>query len=169
MMIRTILRLASSAMALIASEVAFAQLTPPAPDVVPEESTSSTQANATAGEPASEAVDPVGVTDDIIVTAQKRAENLQRVPLAVSAFNSATLQQRNIVDIAQVANLVPNVNVQQRLSYGVITIRGIGFDQLTVGAEASVAVHQDGVYIARPTGALVGFYDVERVEVSRGP
>lgn len=108
-------------------------------------------------------------TDEIIVTAQKRAENLQQVPVAVSAFRGDTLSQRNISDLTQVATLVPNVNVQQRLSYGVVTIRGIGFDQLTAGAEASVAVHQDGVYIARPTAALAGFFDVERLEISRGP
>lgn len=113
--------------------------------------------------------EPIAELGDIIVTAQKRAENLQRVPLAVSALSGETLQDLNISDITQTATLVPSVNVQQRLSYGVVTIRGVGYDQLTVGSESSVAVHQDGVYIARPTQALAGFYDVERFEISRGP
>lgn len=106
---------------------------------------------------------------DIIVTAQKRSESLQKVPLAISAFSGDTLAQRNVGDLPQIATIVPSVNIQQRLGFGVVTIRGIGFDQLTAGADASVAVHQDGVYQARPTTALSGFFDVERVEIARGP
>lgn len=115
------------------------------------------------------ATDDVVETGDIIVTAQKRAESLQRVPLAISAFSGDTLAQRNIGDLPQIATIVPSVNIQQRLGFGVVTIRGIGFDQLTAGADSSVAIHQDGVYQARPTTALSGFFDVERVEIARGP
>jgi iron complex outermembrane receptor protein len=107
--------------------------------------------------------------DDIVVTAQKRSERLQDVPLAVTAIGGDTLATRGSGDLASVQALVPNVNISQRQSSGVVTVRGIGFDIITAGADSSVAVHIDGVYVSRPAAALAGLYDIERIEVARGP
>ncbi len=106
---------------------------------------------------------------EIIVTAQKREERLQDVPAAVSAIGGDALQERNITNLIDIQTLVPNLNIQQRESSGAVTIRGIGFDVLNPGAEGSVAVHTDGVVAARPAAALVGLYDLSRVEIARGP
>lgn len=106
---------------------------------------------------------------DIVVTAQKRAENLQSVPLAVSAFSGNALQNRAVSSLVDIQTLVPSVNIQPQFAAGVVTIRGIGFAVINAGAESSVALHVDGVYMSRPAAALAGLYDVQRIEVARGP
>jgi iron complex outermembrane receptor protein len=107
--------------------------------------------------------------EEVTVTAQKRSENLQDVPLAVSAIDGEALVNRQANNLLDLQGLVPNTTLQQRLSSGVITIRGIGFDIVTAGADSSVAVNSDGVYISRPPAALTGLYDIDRIEVMRGP
>jgi iron complex outermembrane receptor protein len=107
--------------------------------------------------------------EEVTVTAQKRPENLQDVPLAVSAIDGEALVNRQANNLLDLQGLVPNTTVQQRLSSGVVTIRGIGFDIVTAGADSSVAVNSDGVYISRPPAALTGLYDIDRIEVVRGP
>lgn len=107
--------------------------------------------------------------EEIIVTAQKREQNLQDVPAAVSALSGVELTDRNINGLLDMQRLVPSLNIHQRESSGAIAIRGIGFDALNPGAEGSVAVHSDGVFAGRPTSVLASFYDIERVEVARGP
>jgi iron complex outermembrane receptor protein len=106
---------------------------------------------------------------DIVVTAQRRSNSLQRVPMAISALDSQDLSRAPVSNLADIQNLVPSVNISPRNSSGVVTIRGIGFDIVTAGAESSVAIHSDGVYQSRPTAALAGLYDDERIEVARGP
>ncbi|HTI66835.1 MAG TPA: TonB-dependent receptor [Caulobacteraceae bacterium] len=107
--------------------------------------------------------------DEIIVTAQKREDRLQDVPLSVTALGANVVAQNPISSLADIQTAVPNLNISPRNSSGVVAIRGIGFDVLTVGAEGSVAVHTDGVYQSRPTAALASLYDVERIEIARGP
>jgi iron complex outermembrane receptor protein len=123
--------------------------------------------------PASTAADVArsdsGTTTDIIVTAQKRSERLQDVPMAISAVGGASLQTRNLANLSDFAVSVPSVHVQTRRGVGIVTIRGIGFDIANAGADPGVAIHSDGVYISRPFAALAGFYDLERVEIARGP
>ena len=122
----------------------------------------------------SRAADDTDVTsppalEQVIVTAQKRQENLQDVPFAVSAIGADALDTYEVNNLLDLRDMVPNASFQQRLSSGVITIRGIGFDVITAGADSSVAVHTDGVYISRPPAALVGLYDIDRIEIARGP
>ena len=107
--------------------------------------------------------------EQVIVTAQKRQENLQDVPFAVSAIGADALETYQVNNLLDLRDMVPNASFQQRLSSGVVTIRGIGFDVITAGADSSVAVHTDGVYISRPPAALVGLYDLDRIEIERGP
>lgn len=118
-------------------------------------------------EPAETANEGVG---EIIVTAQKRSENLQSVPVAVTAFTGDTLAERGITDAQGLATLVPNMGFSNAYSQVRITLRGLSFADLAAqGGEARVAYHVDGAYMAM-TGDIGGtFYDMERVEVNRGP
>lgn len=106
---------------------------------------------------------------EIIVTAQKRSQRLQDVPLSVTALSAQQLERTPIHTIADIQTAVPGLNISGRNNSGVVAIRGIGFDIFTAGAEGGVAVHSDGIYASRPMLALSGLYDVERIEVARGP
>jgi len=106
---------------------------------------------------------------DIIVTAQKRSENVQSVPLAITALSGDSLADRNISDVSGLAVSVPNMTFGSYGGTARISIRGVGFDNIAQGHEGRVAYHMDGVYISRPSAILGTFYDVERVEVLRGP
>ncbi|MDP1736200.1 MAG: TonB-dependent receptor [Caulobacter sp.] len=116
--------------------------------------------------------EPAGATavGEIIVTAQKRAENLQDVPGAVTAVSGAVLEERGIDDIQDFVSLVPNTVFSNNRTQYRITLRGLSMTDLTTqGGEARVAYHVNGVYLGM-TGDIAGtFYDVERVEVNRGP
>jgi len=107
---------------------------------------------------------------EIIVTAQKREENLQDVPVAVSAFSGDTLVERGVSDMQALSGLIPNMGFSNAYSQVRITLRGLSFADLAAqGGEARVAYHVDGAYMAM-TGDIGGtFYDMERVEVNRGP
>lgn len=106
---------------------------------------------------------------EIVVTAQKRSESLQKVPLAITAVRSEDLVKSQIRDIQGVVALVPNLNIGQQIGVAKIALRGIGLENIATGAEGSIAFHTDGVFISRPIAALSSFYDVEQVEVLRGP
>jgi iron complex outermembrane recepter protein len=106
---------------------------------------------------------------EITVTAQKRAENLQDVPLAITAVNGDMLASRQINSIADLSTVAPNVNVGSFGGQARIAIRGIGFDTINPGSEGRVAYYIDGVYVSRPSAQLGTFFDVDRVEVLRGP
>lgn len=107
--------------------------------------------------------------DEIVVTAERRATNVQTTAMAVSAFSAEVLERSQIDNIEDLSQMVPNVNFGQQFGNARIAIRGIGFDTIAPGSEARVAYHLDGVYISRPSAGLAGFYDVERIEVLRGP
>ena len=87
----------------------------------------------------------------------------------MSALGGDALASAPVSNLADIQTAIPNVNISPRNSSGVVAIRGIGFDIVTAGAEGSVAIHTDGVYQSRPVSALAGLYDVERIEVARGP
>src|SRR3546814_9809122 len=75
----------------------------------------------------------------------------------------------SVTNLIDVQTSVPNLNISPRGGSGLIAIRGIGFAVVTAGAEGSVALHTDGVYQSRPFAALSGLFDVNRIEVARGP
>lgn len=118
------------------------------------------------GEPTSQGASGIS---DIVVTAQKRAESVQDIPIAVSAIGGAALAQRGATDLTAIASTVPGLNVSEQVGQARLTLRGIGVDNISTGAESSVAFNQDGVFFSRSAAALASFYDVERVEVLRGP
>jgi iron complex outermembrane receptor protein len=123
-----------------------------------------------AAEPEKEADATAASADaDIVVTAQKRGELLQSVPIAISAFGSEALERSNIDSVSQLQNFTPSLHFGRQDGQALITIRGIGTTVLTAGADAGVAVHLDGVYVARTQAQDAVMFDLERVEVLRGP
>ncbi|MCK0129180.1 TonB-dependent receptor [Erythrobacter sp. F6033] len=119
------------------------------------------------GDEATEAQGP-----GIIVTARRREEALLDVPLSVTALTGEALEQQGIQDITQVAQQVPNITLE--VSRGTNTtltafIRGVGQQDPVAGFEAGVGLYVDDVYINRPQAAVLDVYDVERIEVLRGP
>jgi len=114
----------------------------------------------------------VMVIEEIIVTAQRREENIQDVPAAVTALGSLQLETRQIQDINDIANSVPNTIIQTgggTSSAARVWIRGVGDDESRGAVDPAVGIYVDGVYLGRNVGALVDLIDTERVEVLRGP
>jgi len=107
--------------------------------------------------------------EEIIVVAQKREENLQSVPISISAFGAAALYARMIESITDMSGPTPGLIVSGNLRSAQIFIRGIGSGDISIGTDGSSAVYLDGVYLGRTEMALTEFLDVERVEVLRGP
>jgi iron complex outermembrane receptor protein len=116
------------------------------------------------------AEEPTG--GDIIVTARRRAESLLDVPIAVTAFSGDALERQGAIDITDISNMMPNVTFENsRGTNSTLTafIRGVGQQDPVPGFEAGVGVYLDDVYLNRPQAAVLDIYDVERIEVLRGP
>ncbi len=110
--------------------------------------------------------------DEIVVTARRREESLQDVPLAVTAVTAEQLEAIGATDITVLTRSTPNVTFEtSRGTNSTLTafIRGVGQQDPLWGFEPGVGLYVDDVYIARPQGALLDVYDVERLEVLRGP
>jgi iron complex outermembrane recepter protein len=109
---------------------------------------------------------------EIIVTARRREERLIDVPLSVTALSGETLAKQGVQDIIAIAQQVPNITLE--VSRGTNTtltafIRGVGQQDPVAGFEAGVGLYVDDVYLNRPQAAVLDVYDVERIEVLRGP
>lgn len=110
--------------------------------------------------------------EEIVVTAQKREQSMQDVPVAVTAYDSMALEQAGIQTIADLERSTPNTTLRpSRATNSTLTayIRGIGQNDPLWGFEPGVGLYIDDVYFARPQGAMLDVYDVERIEVLRGP
>jgi iron complex outermembrane receptor protein len=110
--------------------------------------------------------------EEIIVSARRRDESAQDVPIAVTALTGEQLNKLGPIDITVLNQVVPNVTVE--VSRGTNTtltpfIRGVGQQDPVAGFEQGVGVYIDDVYLNRPQGAIVDIYDIERLEVLRGP
>ena len=115
---------------------------------------------------------PAADEDVIIVTARRREERLLDVPVAVSAISGEQLSQRGALDITDVGQTVPNVTLEaSRATNSTLSafIRGIGQQDPVSGFEQGVGIYLDDVYLNRPQAAVLDIYDVERIEVLRGP
>src|SRR5688500_9747905 len=130
---------------------------------------------AIAQENTSEPADAMRGLEEVVVTAQKRAENAQDVPIAISALTASALEQRAVGSVSQIANIVPNVTLDAGTPFSASTavlsayIRGIGADDFAFNLDPGVGIYVDGVYLARTVGANQDLLDVERVEILRGP
>ena len=110
--------------------------------------------------------------NNIIVTARRREERLQDVPISVTALTGETLEEQGILELTQIGQQVPNITLE--VSRGTNTtltafIRGVGQQDPVAGFEAGVGLYIDDVYLNRPQAAVLDVYDVERIEVLRGP
>ena len=107
---------------------------------------------------------------EIIVTAQKRSESVQKVPISIAAFNGATLEKANVTTVLDLGRVATNFQTVRSSNTGStrIGIRGVGSLANTL-IEPSVAVFLDGVYVPRSGSVLGAFLDIEGVEVLRGP
>jgi iron complex outermembrane receptor protein len=123
---------------------------------------------ADAGQPAAEA--NTGDDTEIVVTAQKRSENVQDVPISIAAFSGDTLEKNNVVNLEGLGKITPNLNIAKgaQTSYVRLAIRGIGAASNTT-VEPSVAVFLDGAYVPRVGAVISSMLDMESVEVLRGP
>jgi len=110
--------------------------------------------------------------DEIIVTAQRREQSLQDVPLAVSTFSGAELEAQGVADLTEIGQTTPNVTLEvSRGTNSTLTafIRGVGQQDPVAGFEAGVGIYIDDVVLNRPQAAVLEVYDVQRIEVLRGP
>ncbi len=113
--------------------------------------------------------------EEVVVTAQKRSESIQQVPIAITAFSESTLRAKGITDIHGLSALTPNVNLDQGSPFSgsnsvlSASIRGIGQDDFAFNLDPGVGVYVDGVYFARTVGANQSLLDVERIEILKGP
>ena len=109
--------------------------------------------------------------DEIVVTATKREQTLQEVPVAVSVVQEDTIENAQIIDVFDLQTVVPSLRVSQNQSSTNTTfsIRGFGNGGNNLGIEPSVGVFIDGVYRSRSVSAISDLVDIERVEVLRGP
>jgi iron complex outermembrane receptor protein len=111
-----------------------------------------------------------GVLEEVIITAQKREQTLQEVPLTVSAFSGDFVTENGVQDIRDIQGLTPNLSIKSRGdTEASVFIRGIGSQAPGIGADPAVGIFIDGMVASRGTNATAAFFDVERIEVVKGP
>jgi iron complex outermembrane receptor protein len=115
--------------------------------------------------------DNVPRVDDIIVTAQKRSENLQDVPVAVSAVTGKTLENKRILDLVDLSNATPGLQIKSddNGANPRIFIRGVGVNDFNPATASAVGIYADGIYVGSPLAQRFAFFDLQQAEVLRGP
>jgi iron complex outermembrane receptor protein len=119
----------------------------------------------------SQALAQTNVLEEVIVTATKKAESLQDIPVTVTTFNAQTIQEAGIQDANDLAILTPSLNINSNISpfNARMTIRGIGTAQTDPALEPSVGMFVDGVFLGRSGLGMSDLTDIERIEVLQGP
>ena len=110
--------------------------------------------------------------EEILVTAQRRAQSIQKVPVAVTSMSAADMELKQVTNVLDLQYDIPNISLATNTgtaSGARIFLRGVGEDESRVSADPAVGVYVDGVYVGRQVGALFDLVDLERVEVLRGP
>jgi iron complex outermembrane receptor protein len=109
--------------------------------------------------------------EEIVVTATRRATDLQDTPLAISAYNQETLDKNRVISLLDMRGLVPNLQFFENGDHAVplVFIRGLGTRNQTEAGDQGISFYSDGVFAARSQGTTVMMYDLDRVEVLRGP
>ena len=173
-MVRISQLLEASLIALAAATAApaLAQVAPDSAPVTTQNSTAGTDQGRSG--PASGQVDQANSNvetgeQEVVVTATKREQNLRDVPASISAVGAGTLEQKAILNLVDLNATVPGLQISPNNTDIAINLRGIGHTLFSPSAENSVALHLDGVYLSRPSAGLSAFFDVNRVEVLRGP
>ncbi len=110
--------------------------------------------------------------EEIVVTAQRRSQNLQEIPIAVSAFSAAELENRGVTETLDLIQYVPNLFGSNNTGLGSANayyLRGLGSTETVATFDPPVATYIDDIYISRQNANNFGFFDIERIEVLRGP
>jgi iron complex outermembrane receptor protein len=155
--------------ALLGTVAAAALFTTPADAAQPTAGTAATQTPSNQGTQTQAAT---ASDQNIVVTARRRNELLLNVPVAVTAYTGEQLNRRGALDISDVAKTIPDVTLKpSRGTNSTLTafIRGVGQQDPVAGFEQGVGLYLDDVYLNRPQASLLDIYDVERIEVLRGP
>jgi len=110
-------------------------------------------------------------SEEVVVTAQKRSERVQDVPIAISTLSAGEIEDRHITNLLDLNNIAPNMRITtaDAAANPKIFIRGVGLNDFNPTSSAGVGVYIDGVYQASPLAQISAFFDLERVEVLRGP
>lgn len=109
------------------------------------------------------------LVEEIVVTAQKREENIQDVPITISAFSGAALDAKGIGTAQALAQSIPGVTYGESVNFSIIYVRGVGTEAFLPDSDLSVAMYLDGIYFPFANGLSQSFGAVERVEVLKGP
>ena len=110
--------------------------------------------------------------EEIVVTAQRREQSMQEVPLAVTSLGPEQMELKQIANMADLQYQVPNISIATNTGTANgarIFLRGVGEDESRVSADPAVGIYVDGIYVGRQVGALFDLVDLERIEVLRGP
>lgn len=118
---------------------------------------------------ASDATDDEGELAEIVVTAQQRGENLQKAALAISVVTGEELLKSGIISVDTLQRSVPALQVANGSTGNFIFIRGVGSFSISPTSDPAVAFNYDGVYVGRSGSTTGAFYDLERVELLKGP
>lgn len=113
-----------------------------------------------------------GALEEVIVTARRRAESLQEAPVAVTALSAEALREAGVRNLADLNEIAPNIEVSSAngtAPLANIYIRGVGQRNTGPNIDSGVGIYIDGVYVGRPDGALLDIYDIQSVQVLRGP
>src|SRR5262245_5261355 len=159
---------ATFAFAAIASEDLVADATP-APGAPVE---AATQEPTPSAKKRNRPIGPEQMIDELITTARKRNEVVQNTPVAVTSFGVEQIANRDVRRLSDVDGLSPNVQIDNAFGAGQagrLTIRGVGQIETTTSFDPAVGIYLDGVYVPRAQGQINSIFDVERVEVLRGP
>ncbi len=147
----------------IGASIAQTPPTPPTPAAVATPATAATAANAAAAPPKAAGI------ETITVTAQRRAENPQEVPVSVSAVGGDQLADRAITDLSQMESMSAGFTFGRSGSDARPAIRGVRTENVAVNADTTIGFFVDGIYKSRAQQAMASFIDVDRVEIQRGP
>lgn len=114
--------------------------------------------------------DTSAMLEEIVVTAQKRSESLQDVPIALSAFTGDFIKEANLTDIKKLIAYTPGVAGLSTDSFlDSISVRGVSTNSFGIGGDSSIGIYKDGVYYGRNGAAVTSFFDIQRVEILKGP
>ncbi len=174
------LRLVLVVVALTAVRTALAEDSPEAPpsQPAPQENSPAEPGPAQGGAESAETLQPAlvrpeapRVIEEIIVSARKRDESLQDVPVAVTGISGEQLEQYNVSDLSKVAQMTPQLFVAESVSGngGSLSMRGIGSSSSTAGFDQAVSIYVDGLQYDRGFVLSQGYFDLARVEVMKGP
>ena len=139
-----------------------------------QEPTDAPAGDSATAEPQDEARDGQEFTEEIVVTARRKAENLQQIPVSVTAYSQSALEQRSASRLVDLAEMTPNLTIGtgsfgNDTSEAAVFIRGVGQGDTAIFSDPGVGIYIDGIFLARAQGAILDLVDLERVEVLRGP